>query len=183
MISMPFVLRSFSTVVLRRFLDCFVHLSRPAHLISVFFLIAIVAVPLGGSAFAQQGFALLGTWQQTQKDSIQTVVFNPDGTFFGNMDVAPGAGGTGSGRTQWRGTYRVTGPSSWIARVEFWQMCASGGSCFSCPPSPGEMPGSNGCGVAQYMGLPVGVQLDSSWQMKGQNQCTDKYGQPWQRYR
>jgi hypothetical protein len=145
-------------------------------------LIVLAAVLPTGLADAQQGFALVGTWQQVQKDSVTTLVFRPDGTYQGTTDVAPGAGGSGSGRAQWRGTYRPTGTSSYIVQIQFFQMCASGGGCSSCPPSRGELPGSNGCALAQYMGLAPGVQPERSCKMQGYNQCSDAGGQ-WRRIR
>jgi hypothetical protein len=154
-----------------------------AHCMAIFALVVLASISVAGSAVAQEGFALIGTWQQVQKDSVQTVVFNPDGTFFGEMDVAPGAGGTGSGRTQWRGVYRATGASSWVAQVEFFEMCASGGSCSSCPPGRGEMPGGNGCLLAQYMGLTPGARLEQGWQMQGPNQGLDQSRNTWRRIR
>jgi hypothetical protein len=172
MISMPTVSKKFSIFNFR----C-------EHCIALFTLIVLAVVSVVGLAVAQQGFALIGTWQQVQKDSVQTVVFNPDETFYGTMDVAPGAGGTGSGRTQWRGVYRATGASSWVAEVQFFQMCASGGGCSSCPPSRGELPGGNGCALAQYMGLTPGTRHEQGWQMQGPNQGVDQGRNTWRRIR
>jgi hypothetical protein len=150
----------------------------------VFFALALlVAMSVTGSAFAQQGFALIGTWQQTDKDGIQTVVFKPDGTFFSQWDFPPGPGGTGSGRAQWQGIYRATGASSYAAQVGVFQVCASGGGCVSCPPGGGELPGSDGCGLARYYGLTPGEWREVSMQMQGPDQGVLKDGRRWRRIR
>jgi hypothetical protein len=156
---------------------------RCVHFIALFTLIVLGVVSVAGSAAAEQGFALIGAWQQTDKEWVQTVVFNPDGTFSSQWDFPPGPGGTGSGRAQWHGTYRPTGASSWAAQVWAFQACASGGGCSSCPPGRGELPGSNGCGLAEYYGLTPGKWLEQGWQMQGPNQGVNQNGKTWRRIR
>jgi hypothetical protein len=132
---------------------------------------------------AEQGFALIGTWQHTDKEGVQSTSFNGDGTFFTQWDFPPGQGGTGSGRAQWHGTYRATGASAWTGQVRVFKSCASGGTCVSCPPGRGEFPGSNGCALAQHYGLAPGKASSTSWQMQGANQAVDSYGRTWRRIR
>ena len=117
---------------------------------AVLLILAVSTIP--NSAVAQQEFELIGTWQQTDKDGIQTVTFDRNGTFFAQWDFPPGPGGTGSGRAQWQGKYRATGPSSWAAQVRVFQSCATGGGCMSCPPSLVNSRGVMGAGSPNTTG-------------------------------
>jgi hypothetical protein len=156
---------------------------RSAYCIALFALLVLAAVSVTGPAVAEQGFALIGTWQHTDKEGVKTNSFNRDGTFFAQWDFPPGQGGTGSGRAKWQGIYRATGASSLAYQVRVFQSCASGGSCISCPPGRGELPGSNGCALAKYYGLTPGEWHEQSMQMQGANQYVDQYRQTWRRIR
>jgi hypothetical protein len=92
------------------FFNRYFHSSRIALFALVVLSIASVTCP----AAAEQNFALIGTWQHVQKDSITTLVFNPNGTFHTKIDIASG----GSGHKMWRGTYKATSASSWVITVQ-----------------------------------------------------------------
>jgi hypothetical protein len=159
---------------------------RGAHCIALFTLIALSAVLIAGSAVAEQRFALIGTWEHTDKNGVSTIAFNPDGTFNSKTCVGTGANGQGSGCAQWRGKYRATGASSWAAQVQSFRNCASGGGCNSCPRSRGDLPGPGnyGCEIAKNLfGITLGVRMNQSWQMQGANQGADRSGQTWRRVR
>jgi hypothetical protein len=160
---------------------------RGAHCVALCALIALAAVlVVAASAVAEQGFALIGTWQQTDKSGVLTVSFNANGTFQSRLCWPPGPGGTGSGCAQWQGTYRATGASSWSAVVRSFRNCASGGGCNSCPKSRGDLPtpGNYGCDIAKSLfGITVGTRINQSLQMQGPNQGVNQNGQTWRRIR
>jgi hypothetical protein len=132
--------------------------------ISLLSLVIFAVVLVAGFAVAEQGFALIGTWQHVQKDSVTTLVFYSNGTFHTKIDIASG----GSGHKLWRGTYRATGASSWVAYVQAYQFCgALAGSCNSCPRQRGDLLVGNGCARAKEEGLPIGVPLKRSAHMQG----------------
>jgi hypothetical protein len=117
---------------------------------------------------------------------VQTIAFNPDGTFQSRWDIPPGANGAGSGVIQWRGVYRVTGASAWVAKMLAFRFCASGGGCTSCPPSPDDLPSAPtyGAELAKYfLGFTVGEPVRTGWEMSGSNQATDPLGRMWRRVR
>ncbi|MHC1729546.1 MAG: hypothetical protein AB9866_26675 [Syntrophobacteraceae bacterium] len=151
--------------------------------IAFFALVAIAAVSFAYPAFAQQGFSLIGTWQRTVSTEVQMLTFKTDGTFYAQTAVPPGPYGQGSGYTKWWGMYGMKGATSWVATIQVFQVCASGVACMSCPPAPGDFPGSNTCGVAQSLGLTPGVQHERSFQIQGPNQFVDQFGQTWRRVR
>jgi hypothetical protein len=167
--SIPIISKILPTFTLRCHFDRPFHTSRISLRIALFALAALAVVSVAGPAVAREGFALIGTWQHTDRTGIQVYAFNPDGTFYGQLDIPP-ANGTGSGRIQWQGSYRATGVSSHVSQVQVFRFCASGGGCSSCPPARGEMPGGNGCALAYNMGLTPGVQQQTSVQMQGPNQ-------------
>jgi hypothetical protein len=168
------------TIAVKKF---FIFNLRCAYCIALFTMIVLAVVSVAGSAVAEQGFALIGTWQQTDNNGVRTVTFNRDGTFFTLWDFPPGRGGTGSGRAQWQGIYQATGASSYAAQVRVFQSCASGGGCSSCPPGRGDLPGTDGCWLADYYGLTPGKWLEESWQMQGPNQGVLSDGRTWRRIR
>jgi len=145
-------------------------------------VLAVIAI--SGPAMAQQEFALFGTWQKTDQNGVFTVVFNPDWTFQSRQCWPPGPGGTGSGCAQWRGWFKPTGASSWVAKIAAIQICAAGGGCNSCPQSPQDLPGpaNYGCEMARNMfGLTLGVQKEQGLRMQGPNQGTFLDGSVWRR--
>ncbi len=159
---------------------------RRLHLLAIVLLIAVTAFFVTVPVLAQQGFAMLGTWQSTTKDGVLTVAFNGDGTFTTRSCWPPGPGGTGSGCATWRGKYRVTGVSSWVSQAHSFQSCASGGGCNSCPRSRGDIPGPQnyGCDIMKSMfGINLGAQNSESMTMQGPNQALDSSGRTWRRIR
>ena len=153
-----------------------------AYSVALIALVALAALSLTDRAIAQQGFSLVGTWEQTASTGVQTLTYNRDGTFYGTMAIPPGPNG-GSGLSKWWGKYRMRSETSYVAQIQVFQVCATGVPCASCPPGPGEMPGSNACGLAQYVGLVPGVQYDRSFQVQGPSQFVDQFGQTWRRVR
>jgi hypothetical protein len=157
-----------------------------ARRIALFAIAAFTVGSIGGPAVAQEGFALIGVWEHTERATQNSPGFsitwsmNPDGTCFWQGVVA-GAGG-GSGRMQARCRYRATGSSSFVFQVQAYQSCGSSGTCSSCPPAPGEVFGG-GCSEAEQFGLAVGVQQQRSYRMQGPNQFVDEGGQMWLRVR
>jgi len=127
------------------------------HCTAFFLLVALAVVSVSGPAAAEQGFALIGTWQRSDPQVTVAFTLNPNGTFDAQYCTA---GQYGSGCMQWNGVYRPTGALSYVYKVQSFQ--GAGGSC---PPQRGDMPGSNGCGYAQMLGIKVGVQRDESFQM------------------
>jgi hypothetical protein len=183
---MPIAPKKFSVFILFRLFVRHFNKSRISGGIAILTLVALIAFSVASLAVAQQGFALMGTWQHTEKSFFSTVTFNPDGTFQSKYCVGTGASGQGSGCAQWRGIYRATGASSWVAQVQAFQNCASGGGCNSCPRSRGDLPapGNYGCDIAKSLfGLTIGTQMKQGWQMQGQNQYVDEQGQMWRRVR
>jgi hypothetical protein len=149
-------------------------------------LLVLAAVAVVSPAAAQEDFALLGVWQHTDQGGVQTIAFNPDGTFQSRWDIPPGANGAGSGVIQWRGVYRATGASAWVAKMLAFRFCASGGGCTSCPPSPDDLPSAPtyGAELAKYfLGFTVGEPVRTGWEMSGSNQATDPLNRTWRRVR
>jgi hypothetical protein len=141
----------------------------------IFILLAIATVSVAGTALAEQGFSLIGTWEAPAPEATMSFTLNPNGTFYAQYCTA---GRYGSGCVQWRGTYRATGVSSYSYITQAFQ-----GAGQSCPPQRGELPGSNGCGLAQSMGVRVGKQQEASYQMQSQYQIVDSAGTKWRRTR
>jgi hypothetical protein len=141
---------------------------------SCFALFALVALALSFtvSAFAEQKFALIGTWEHTEKTVYLTITFNPNGTCYGKI------GGVNS-ISQWRGTYQATGASSYILQVQTFRECSSGGACGSCPRRLGDSRFSNGCNSAQIWGIIPGEKTKHSPQMQGPDQFVAKTGATW----
>jgi hypothetical protein len=149
-------------------------------------LLGLGALIVINSAFAQEQFALVGVWQQTNSNGVQTISFNPDGTFLTRFANPPAANGMGSGLSQWRGQYQPTSESSWVARIVAIQICASGGGCNSCPASPQDLPAppNYGCEIAKAVfGITLGVQAEQGWKMQGPGQAVDQWGGTWRRIR
>jgi hypothetical protein len=153
------------------------------HRISLFILVVLGVLSFTSSAIAQQGFSLLGVWQQSAQTGVQTLTFNPDGTFNCQMAIPPGPNGQGSGFFRWWGRYKATGAASYIFQVQTFQLCPSGTACSHCPPQRGDIPGNNVCQLARSMNVEVGVQKQVSVQMQGANQYADQVGQTWRRLR
>jgi len=151
--------------------------------IVLFALLVSGAISAAGPAHAQPGFSLIGTWQHTDQAGVTMLSFNQQGLFQATLDVPPGPTGQGSGRIQWRGRYKMTGATSWVAEVQSFQLCASGGGCSSCPRSPGDLPGGDACGLAQSMRVSPGVPEPRTFQPQGPNQFVDQFGQMWRRVR
>jgi hypothetical protein len=159
---------------------------RLLHIFAIVLLIVVTAFFVTVPAFAQQGFAMLGTWQSTTKDGVLTVAFNGDGMFTTRSCWPPGPGGTGSGCATWRGKYRATGASSWVSQANTFQSCASGGGCNSCPRSRGDLPGPQnyGCDIMKSMfGISLNTQNNETMKMQGPNQALDTAGRTWRRTR
>ena len=164
----------------------YVPTSRNLRHFSLAVTIVLAIVLLSAPAFAQQGFAMMGTWQMTSKDGVMTVVFSADGRFQTRYCNAPGAGGSGSGCSQWSGLYRPQSASSWAYQIQSFQLCASGGGCNSCPRSRTDLPSSPtyGCDLARSLyGITIGKQETESWRMQGPNQALDQNGRTWRRIR
>jgi len=157
------------------------HCSRISFGIAVVILAALAFTSLAGAAFAQQGFALSGTWQHTEQATqntpafTSTVSFNSDGTYFNQTMIAPRAGMVGVITKSW-GRYKATGVSSYIYQAQSYQSCSSGGACMSCPGD------RQACALAQQGGQAPGMQDKVSVQMQGPNQFTAQSG-TWYRIR
>jgi hypothetical protein len=149
-------------------------------------ILGLGALIVVNSAFAQQEFALVGVWQRTDNNGVMTIAFNPDHTFLTRFANPPAANGMGSGMSQWRGQYRPTSASSWIAKIVAIQICASGGGCNSCPASPQDLPAppNYGCEMAKAaFGITLGVQEEQGWKLQAPNQAVDQWGGTWRRIR
>jgi hypothetical protein len=161
--------------------------------VALFTLVVLMAALLAGTAVAEQGFALIGTWEHKGKATREitvdtsTVVFKPDGTFTTTWTVVPSPGqrDLAPGVSTWRGTYRATGKSSWVATVKSYQNCEKKtGSCNSCPRQRGDGRGyKNACANAKKVGLPVGVPKKNSVQMQGPDTYVTDSGDTFRRVR
>ncbi len=140
-------------------------------------LVVLACMFISGPAIARQGFLLVGTWENTIRSGpapgVAMVTFNADGTFHSHRTY-PKA----NLYVKWWGTYRATGASSWVSRIQVVQDCR-GLACLSCPPGPG----GDCCAAARAAGMPPGVPLKRSVQMQGPTQFVDQLGQSWQRVR
>jgi hypothetical protein len=85
----------------------------------------------------------------------------------------------------WRGKYRLTGASSWVATVQSYQSCEKKtGSCNSCPRQRGDGRGyKNACSDTKKLGLPVGVPQKRSAQMQGPDTFVTEGGDTFHRVR
>jgi hypothetical protein len=158
---------------------------RGAHCVALCALIALAAVlVVAASAVAEQGFALIGSWENTARATqnspafTQMWTFRPDGTCAYEYATAYGQG---SGTTQMQCRYRPTGASSLVVQVKAYRLC-TGGMCNSCPLRAGEMPG-NACYAAQTQGMTPGTQWQASVRMQGPNQYVDQNGITFRRVR
>jgi hypothetical protein len=143
----------------------------------ILFALLVLVVLFKGSAIAETGFALIGTWEHTAGATREilvdtsTIVFDPNGTFTGKWTIKPDPArrDLAPGVSTWRGTYKPIGMSSWVATVQSFQNCEKKtGSCNSCPRQRGDGRGyKHTCANAKKLGLPVGVPKKSSAQMQG----------------
>jgi hypothetical protein len=125
------------------------------------------AVSVAGSAVARERWPLLGTWQTSQAASkagpafTRTTVINADGTFSAQRTNSPGPKGKGASVIRWRGTYRITSPTSIVAEPKTFQACASDGACVDCPGN------EKACALAKAMGVAPGAHNAFSFEMQG----------------
>jgi hypothetical protein len=147
-------------------------------------LIVLAVVSFAGAANAQSGFALIGTWEHTERvaqnapANTSMWIFRPNGTCSFEYGTAYSGG---SGQTQMHCKYRPTGATSLSITVQAYRLC-TGGICNSCPLRRGEMPG-NACAAAQVQGMTPGKQWQTSVRMQGPNQYTADDGTTWSRVR
>jgi hypothetical protein len=168
---------------------------RYAHCIAIFVLVALATISIAGSLTAEERFALIGSWENTGRATLEipawttTIVFKPDGTFTRKFTVLPTPAqrqrDMAPGEENWRGTYRPTGTSSWVATVQSYKRCEKKtGSCNSCPKQRGDGRGyKNACVDTKKAGLPVGVPKKNIVQMQGPDTFVTDAGDTFHRVR
>jgi hypothetical protein len=171
------------------FINRYLHSSR----IALFALVVLAVVSVPCPAAAEQGFALIGTWEHTERATREilvdtsTIVFKPNGTFTGKWTIKPDPArrDLAPGVITWRGTYSSTGASSWVATVQAYKSCEmKTGSCYSCPKQQGDgRGGRNACAEAKKYGLPVGVPIKNSAKMQGPDTFVTGAGDTFRRVR